>query len=87
MLTSTSIRPQARERLLDHPSHLRLHRHVGREPDAVRELRSRLLGALEIRDDDARALAGEPARDRQPDALRAAGDDRHLALETPPLED
>ena len=36
---------------------------------------------LQVGDDDARALGGEPVGDRAADALRAAGDDRDLAVE------
>ena len=39
------------------------------------ELRGRLLGALEVGDDDRRALLVQPLRDRAADALRAARDD------------
>ena len=40
-----------------------------------------LVGALQVGDDDPRALGGEPVRDRVTDALRGAGDDRDLAVE------
>ena len=41
----------------------------------------RLVGAVQVGDDDARALGGEPVGDRAADALRRAGDDRDLAVE------
>ena len=63
------------------PRHVVLVRDVGRDPDAVRERRGRLLGAREVGDHDARALGGEPLGDRAADPLRGAGDDGDLAVE------
>ena len=56
---------------------------VDREADAVRERRGGRLRSSEVGDDDARSLRREPVRDRVADALRAAGDDRDLAVELP----
>ena len=62
----------ALERLLDHAGHVLLGRDV--RADAA-------VGWVEIGDDHRRALRLEPACDRGADPLRAASDDRDLAVE------
>ena len=56
-------------------------RDVGGEPDPSGKRGCRLLGALQVGDDDACALGREAVGDRVPDPLRCAGDDRDLAVE------
>ena len=60
------------ERLVDHPLHVVLVRDV--RADAA-------LGRVQVGDHDRRALGREPLGDRRSDPLRAAGDERDLALE------
>ncbi len=63
-----------------HPLDVLLRGDVAVSPTPSGTRRS-LLGALQVGDDDPRALGGEPVGDRVPDALRAAGDERDLAVE------
>ena len=72
----------ALHRLVDHPADGRLVGNVDLEPDAVRERLRRLARVLEVGDDHARARVGEASRDRVADALRAAGDDCDLPVES-----
>ena len=74
-------RAAALDDLVDQPLHVGLVRDVGGDADAVRERRGRLLGAVQVGDDDARALRRQALGDRAADALRRAGDDRDLAVE------
>ena len=62
----------ALERLLDHRGHVLLRRDV--RTDAA-------FGRVQVGDDDRRALRLEPRHDRSADPLRAARDDRDLAVE------
>ena len=60
------------ERLVDHPLHVLL----------VRDIRAdAALGRVQVGDHDRRGLGREPLGDRRSDPLRAAGDERDLALE------
>ncbi len=66
------MRPWRREHLVDERGHVRLGRDVGADP---------ALGRVEVGDDDGRPFGLEPGRDRGPDPLGAARDDRDRALE------
>ena len=68
------MRPFRCESLLDHPGHVVLGRDVGANA---------ALGRFEVGDHDLRALGLEPGDDRRADPLRAARDDRDLAVERP----
>ena len=84
LLTRMSRTAAALDGLVDQALHRRL---VGDVDGRGRRLAGTrgcgLLGALQVGDDDARALVGEPVGDRAADPLRRAGDDRDLAVERP----
>ena len=65
-----SIEPHRSTDLVDERLDRRLVGDVGRQPDPVRERLGRGLGALEVGDDDARALGREAVGDRVADPLR-----------------
>ena len=73
--------PQLLERLVDEALHGTLVGDVRGDPDPVRERGGRLLGALQVGDDDPRALAREALRERPADPLGRPRDDRDLAVE------
>ena len=74
LLMSPSIRPYLLERAGGHGLGVGLAGDVDPQAEAA-ELRGGLLGALEVGDDDRRALLVQPLRDRAADSLRAARDD------------
>ena len=73
--------PQLLERLVGEPLHRGLVGDVRGDPDPVREGGGRLLGALQVCDDDPRALARETLGERPADPLGRPRDDRDLAVE------
>ena len=86
LLTSTSSRPKLDTAALDEPVHVvprprrRPRATATGRPSAASRSRARLRGgrARAVGEHDGRARLGEPPRAREAEALRGAGDERHL---------